>query len=611
MDQLPPGLFTSHILPYVGDNQFRYIAGVDRSFREAYSKLYPRKQTHWNVIATLKHVQLCYKDLLVQSQAPPSRQEIVQTILLLQKEDARRPQKKCLRKQLFTHCVKTGQFDAVQYLHQIKCPRPNTVCSTAARHGHVPLLTWLRAQGAPWVAAVCASAAAGGHLCILEGVRELNCPWDKRTTDLAAANGHVELLEWAVDNGCPLQTSAYIAAAKQGHLPVVRWLHRYGLPWDSNTLAYAALYGHLDVLKWAYKNGCKDNMESICQCAAIYGHLEVLKWAHENDCPWDEEVCTAAATQGEGTQVILWGNMLTTDRNPNIPRQNFMNVLRYAHENGCPWNAQTCGDAAYMDNLELLEYAHENGCPWDQETCSMAAMKGNLSIVKYAHENGCPWDASVCANAALHGCALGLVSNAMGLDDEDDDDSTAMQPMILEEKYLEVLKYAHENGCPWDEGTCSNAALTHFALLQYAHENGCPWNRQTCYNAASSGNLQSLKYAHENGCPWDKKCCTIAAEKGHLEILQYLMDQGCPWDHALVPDNDGVPLQSLIMGHRYGFFYIECPSLGPLKVDRAEELGVLGTQGVQVQLCHCERRVLRMFFNPRLDMHSYMAGRKR
>jgi hypothetical protein len=42
------------------------------------------------------------------------------------------------------------------------------------------------------------------------------------------------------------------------------------------------------------------------------------------------------------------------------------------------------------------------------------------------------------------------------------------------------LKYARENGCPWNEATCSKAALRaaksrrHRDCLKYAHDNGCP-----------------------------------------------------------------------------------------------------------------------------------------
>ena len=37
---------------------------------------------------------------------------------------------------------------------------------------------------------------------------------------------------------------------------------------------------------------------------------------------------------------------------------------------GSKW---TCSKAAESGHLECLKYAHENGCPWDEETCSEAA----------------------------------------------------------------------------------------------------------------------------------------------------------------------------------------------------------------------------------------------
>eukprot|EP00615_Pteridomonas_danica_P007055 CAMPEP_0114355576 /NCGR_PEP_ID=MMETSP0101-20121206/20323_1 /TAXON_ID=38822 ORGANISM="Pteridomonas danica, Strain PT" /NCGR_SAMPLE_ID=MMETSP0101 /ASSEMBLY_ACC=CAM_ASM_000211 /LENGTH=228 /DNA_ID=CAMNT_0001497593 /DNA_START=192 /DNA_END=875 /DNA_ORIENTATION=+ len=96
--------------------------------------------------------------------------------------------------------------------------------------------------------------------------------------------------------------------------------------------------------------------------------------------------------------------------------------------------------------LKILRYAHENGCAWNKETCSSEAIGGYLNCLIYAHENGCLWDAMTCSNAAGAG-------------------------------HLECLKYAHENGCPWNEGTCRDAADEgQLECLSYAHENGCPWN---------------------------------------------------------------------------------------------------------------------------------------
>ena len=74
-------------------------------------------------------------------------------------------------------------------------------------------------------------------------------------------------------------------------------------------------------------------------------------------------------------------------------------MLKYAHENGCPWNEGTCRIAAYGGHLDVLKYAHENGCPWNEWTCLKAAKGGHLDVLKYARDNGCPFDADRCRRA--------------------------------------------------------------------------------------------------------------------------------------------------------------------------------------------------------------------
>jgi hypothetical protein len=42
----------------------------------------------------------------------------------------------------------------------------------------------------------------------------------------------------------------------------------------------------------------------------------------------------------------------------------------------------------------------------------------------------------------------------------------------------------------------------------------------TCFFAAKGGHLDILKYAHEKGCPWDvETTCCYAAQEGHLEYI--------------------------------------------------------------------------------------------
>ena len=67
-------------------------------------------------------------------------------------------------------------------------------------------------------------------------------------------------------------------------------------------------------------------------------------------------------------------------------------------------------------------------------------------------------------------------------------------------------------------------------VLQWARDNGCPWDEKTCAAAASTGHLDVLRWARDNRCPWDEKTCEGAGRWGHLDVLQWARDNGCPWN---------------------------------------------------------------------------------
>ena len=91
--------------------------------------------------------------------------------------------------------------------------------------------------------------------------------------------------------------------------------------------------------------------------------------ARENGCPWDEKTCGGAAKKGH----------LASERMPEAPdsrssRDNAATRRQASHENfaarfgsGCPWNR---APAAERGHLEVLRWARQNGCEWDEETCS-------------------------------------------------------------------------------------------------------------------------------------------------------------------------------------------------------------------------------------------------
>jgi hypothetical protein len=48
--------------------------------------------------------------------------------------------------------------------------------------------------------------------------------------------------------------------------------------------------------------------------------------------------------------------------------------------------------------------------------------------------------------------------------------------------------------------------------------------------AAQNGYEDCLKYALENGCPWDKYTCIYAEENGNIDCLEYALANGCSFD---------------------------------------------------------------------------------
>ena len=78
--------------------------------------------------------------------------------------------------------------------------------------------------------------------------------------------------------------------------------------------------------------------------------------------------------------------------------------LRELH---CPWDSSTSSAAAGHGHLEILQWAWEEDCPWD----AFAAGGGHLEVLKWLRDPGagldgldgpgCPWDEKTCSFAAV------------------------------------------------------------------------------------------------------------------------------------------------------------------------------------------------------------------
>ncbi len=280
-----------------------------------------------------------------------------------------------------------------------------TSIEQAVHDGCMDCLRRARHVGAGWNEDTCAIAASRGHLHCLRHLRENGCPWDQRTTLSAAAKGNIVCLRYACENGCPMDDFVCRKAALNGSVECLRYAHERGCPWDASTTASAAATGRIDCLRYALENGCAWD-GGVIEFAARGGHLRCLRFAHEHGCPWNVSACVYAACGG------------------------FLDCLRYAHENGCPWDASICARAAEdgetacdtptrtdaSGTRSLARVRQRTGTriaairPRERVRLGRgrvsAAANGRLNCLRYAQENGCPWNGNVCELAAMYSSAV-------------------------------------------------------------------------------------------------------------------------------------------------------------------------------------------------------------
>ena len=212
----------------------------------------------------------------------------------------------------------------------------------------------------------------------------------------------------------------------------------------------------------------------------------------------------------------------------------------------------------------------------DENVCENAAKEGCLNLLKYAHKNGCKWSPSISHIAANNGhldCIIYAYENdySKHLPDEDVMWHWGYYPTPAANGHLDCLKYLHENNCHLPDDICNQAAGGgHVDCLKYAHEKGYEWNKWTCHYAATNGHLDCLKYLISNECPFDENIfIKLASENDFnglkfvnkrfpdkLKISKYILMNNYKWDESLsaliISNND---LEALKVYKEYG-----CPT---------------------------------------------------
>ena len=105
----------------------------------------------------------------------------------------------------------------------------------------------------------CSEAAVTGNLALVRWLREVKkFDWNAWTINTAARFGHLHIVTYCMEQSCPRSRLACALAAEFGQLGILKYLHENGAPWDSWTCYFARENNHLECLNYAKENGCAD-----------------------------------------------------------------------------------------------------------------------------------------------------------------------------------------------------------------------------------------------------------------------------------------------------------------------------------------------------------------
>ena len=324
-------ILIDHILPYVGEYQFRFIALVNRYMYDVYTTAFPSKSTKFND-DTKELTDICIREF---------RSE--QNIMICYNTAAY--YKFVKRKTKKGHQMTLLQLAPFMLRHN---NITEIATRAAGRRECLSTLMWLywychskyytRAFVWEWDM-VFVKASADNLFVVLK--------WAKEKTNidicaLAVKYRNSRVLKWYVHNGWKLSDDVCSNAVLRKDLSSIIWARVNEFPWHAILCSNAALNGDLYMLRWVRKYGCPWNAET-CSNAALCGHLEIVQWARANECPWDSKTCSNAALRGH------------------------LDIIQWARTNGCPWDKYTLSNAKKAKHWNVYHWVRSNGCPEDEK----------------------------------------------------------------------------------------------------------------------------------------------------------------------------------------------------------------------------------------------------
>ena len=234
----------------------------------------------------------------------------------------------------------------------------------------------------------------------------------------------LENFEWALANGLTLHLT------RQGHFRCSRVTREGHL-----TLAHAVEAGNLDVIKRVEAALRQANPDSrfhqrdwnaFREQAWLYNQVELMEW-----------VVTNGTFDKDSKEYLSKDDMLRSPvESGHLPMLKWW-FEKYGASDIILSKRQFTKAAAAQGELEVLKWLVENGFKYSADCLAAAAQGGELECIEYLRQIGCPWSNAV---AKINMTAFPVKMNI----------HNGVNTPVAVEKYVQVLRYLMETGCPYD-----------------------------------------------------------------------------------------------------------------------------------------------------------------
>lgn len=284
------------------------------------------------------------------------------------------------------NAAKGGQLDLVkEYVKYYN--NYGVIAYSGAKGGHMNVIEYALANGPVNYQEIADGAAKHGYLDIVKFAVSKGANNFNSIAIVAAIYGHIEILKYALENGANDIKKILLSSIEHGRLNCVKYIIKKKLYEDLKKAALtAAKYGKLNIVKYIVKKGYKD-FNNIAFIGAVYKFLDIVEYAVDNGAVVSDELLNFCRSDEIRRYLIKKNKKLANDLAIIAARENKLDLMKYAIENGADHYQFYSITASKSGNIPILKYLIDNGYKLNyMEIMKDASYYDQLNVLKFMFE---------------------------------------------------------------------------------------------------------------------------------------------------------------------------------------------------------------------------------